>query len=84
MKTFEEINVEETLNFDDFYVLFHQLPLNKKEKKSLSEYYQMYTIFIGAEVKPIDAWVAVRNIFAIKNQQIAKRIKKGAISELKL
>ena len=74
-KTWEEIDVNKILSIEDFCTLFEKAPLNEEEKRSLGEYYQMYEIFIGADVNPIDAWITIRNIFAIKNQQIAERIK---------
>lgn len=84
MKTWDEINVDEVLPFEDFFTLFNQLPLLKEEKESLSGYYGIYESFINAEVKPRDAWIAVRNIFAVKEKQIADRIKNDAPSEIKL
>jgi len=75
MKTWEEINVDEVLPFEDFFTLFINLPLNEEEKNELFSYHQIYTKFVEAEVSPKDAWIATRNIFAIKNQQIAERIK---------
>ena len=84
MKTWDEINVDEVLPFEDFFTLFNQLPLNEQEKESLAGYYGIYDSFINAEVKPRDAWIAVRNIFAVKERHIAERIKNSATSELKL
>jgi len=75
MKTWDEINVDEVLPFEDFFTLFQQLPLTEEEKNDLFGYHQIYTKFVEAEVKPRDAWIATRNIFAVKNQQIAERIK---------
>ena len=75
MKNWDEINVEEILCDEDFYTLFKKLPLTNEEEKELEGYYKVYEAFIDADVKPIDAWTATRNIFAIKNQQIAERIK---------
>jgi len=76
MKTWDEINVAEKLPLEDFCTLLEaKLPLNEEEKMSLQDYYKMYEIFVNATVTPLDAWITVRNIFAIKNQQIADRIK---------
>lgn len=75
MKTWEEINVDEILPFEDFFTLFGQLPLTEEEKTDLAGYHQIYEAFVNAEVKPKDAWIAVRNIFVVKNKQIGERIK---------
>ena len=75
MKTWDEINVDEKLPLEDFMTLFGQLPLTEEEKTDLIGYHQIYEKFVEAEVKPKDAWIAVRNIFAIKNQQLIERIK---------
>lgn len=75
MKTWEEINVNELLSLEDFLTLFQNLPLNEEEKFELEGFHKIYLAFIGAEVKPQDAWIAVRNIFAVKNKQIGDRIK---------
>jgi hypothetical protein len=84
MKTWNEINVDEVLSSEDFCTLFENLPLNEEEKIDLLGYHQIYEAFITAEVKPKDAWIAVRNIFAIKNQQLVERIKNNASSTIKL
>lgn len=77
MKTIEEINIETSLEIKDFFTLFElQLPLNEEEKYSLHEYYKMYNTFLDSEVNPKDAWLAIKNIFIIKNQQIKERIYK--------
>jgi hypothetical protein len=76
MKTWNDINVKEFLSLDDFFTLFDKLPLNEEEKTEICQfYYPMYQKFIECEVKTEDAWIAVRNIFAFKNQQIVERIK---------
>jgi hypothetical protein len=75
MKTWEEIDVNEVIPLEDFCTLFKKLPLNEEENESLKDYYKMYETFVGAEVKPRDAWITVRNIFAIKNRQIADRLE---------
>jgi hypothetical protein len=75
MKTIEEINIKNKMSEDDFKVLFSNLPLNEEEQASLTEYYQMYTTFITADVTPNDSWLATRNIFFMKNQQLKDRIK---------
>jgi len=76
MKTWDKINVEQRLVFEDFYTLFNQLPLLTEEKESLNEFYQMYITFVDAETKPLDAWKAIKGIFVIKNPQIQERINK--------
>lgn len=81
MKAWDEINVEEKLSFEEFFTLFAaKLPLVEEEKKELFNYYKMYEVFVAAEVKPIDAWVSIRNVFAFKNSQIAERIKANALT----
>lgn len=74
MKTFEEIDVKEILPFDDFSTLFGQLPLNEEEIAMLMDYYKMYDMFVKSGLDPEKSWITVRNIFAVKNQQIAARI----------
>lgn len=75
MKTLNEINVEQKLSLEDFCTLFMQLPLNENEINELSNYYKMYELFISSNVFPKDSWVAIRNMYIIKNQQILDRIK---------
>jgi len=78
MKTWDEINVCEKLSLEDFLVLFEHLPLTKEEKSELNEsYYPMYKSFLDAEVEPKESWIAIRNIFVIKNKQIARRLEKS-------
>jgi hypothetical protein len=75
MKTREEIDVKEILSLEDFITLFNHLPLNEQEKQEvISDYYPMYKLFIESEVKAEDSWLAIRNLYVMKNQQIAKRI----------
>jgi len=78
MKFFEEIDVKQKLAIEDFNTLFEQLPLNEEEKNSLGEYYKMYELFLQSDIDTERAWITVRNIFAIKNQQIADRMKREA------
>jgi hypothetical protein len=76
MKTFEEIDVYKVLTLEDFITLFAHLPLTEEEKIDVkTNYYTFYKLFIDSGVDPGQAWLAVKNIFIIKNQQIAKRIK---------
>ena len=76
MKNWDDINVEEKLSFEDFFTLFAtKLPLIEEEEKELQNYYEMYKTFLNAEVKPVNAWIAVRNVFIIKNPQIGERMK---------
>jgi len=76
MKSWDEINVDEIMPLEDFLILFGHLPLLEEEKQELTDfYYPMYTTFLTSEVNPADAWIATRNVFTIKNQQIAERIK---------
>ena len=75
-KSWDEIDVSQILSEEDFCTLFNdRLPLTLEEKLSLNEYYQIYEAFINAGVKPQEAWVVTRNIFAVKNQHIGERIK---------
>jgi len=75
MKTWDEINVEEKLSLEDFLTLFSKAPLLSEERETLPDYYAIYETFLLGEVTSKDAWVATRNIFVIKNQQIGERIK---------
>jgi hypothetical protein len=76
MNTIEQIDVNTEMTADDFCTLFEQLPLNDEERKSIREGdYAVYKAFLAAGVKPVDAWVAARNIFAVKNQQIKERME---------
>lgn len=84
MKTWDEINVDEILPLEDFMTFFSKLPLTEEEKTDLTGYHQIYEKFVETEVKPKDAWIAVRNIFAVKNQQIAERMKNSTTSTIKL
>jgi hypothetical protein len=82
MKTWNEINVNELLSLEDFLTLFENLPLNEEEKFELKGFHQVYLTFITAEVKPVDAWTATRNIFVVKNTQIGDRIKANKANEV--
>jgi hypothetical protein len=84
MKTWEEINVNEILSLEDFLTLFSKLPLIEEEKLQLEDYHKMYLIFVESGIELENAWITVRNIFAIKNQQIAERIKANETSPLKI
>jgi hypothetical protein len=76
MKTYDEIDPCEFLALEDFKNLFSPLPLLDSEISELSiGYYPMYTKFIEVGVSPKDSWLAVRNIFIVKNDQIGLRIK---------
>ena len=74
MKPWEEIDVNEKITFEEFYTLFSKVPLTSEEKNGLYEYYQMYEKFLEVDVNPADAWIATRNVFVIKNNQIAERL----------
>ena len=74
MKPWEEIDVNEKITFEEFYTLFSKVPLTPEEKNGLYEYYQMYEKFLEVDVNPTDAWIATRNVFVIKNNQIAERL----------
>lgn len=76
MKTWEEINVEEKLSLEDFLTLFSKLSLLPEEKEELSNYHAIYETFLLSDVSPKDAWIVTRNIFAVKNGQIADRMKR--------
>lgn len=81
MKNWDEINVEEKLSFEDFFTLIaFKLPLLEEEKADLLNYHKMYEAFLNAEVKPIEAWITVRNIYAIKNPQIGERLKANTLT----
>lgn len=74
MKTWNEIDVKQPLSVEDFLTLFVHLPLNEEEKAELNVYFEMYNTFVKSEVEPENAWVAVRNIYALKNQHLIERI----------
>lgn len=78
MKTWEEIDVNQVLSFEDFFTLFKKLPLTEEESAEIIDYYKIYATFLEANVLPEIAWISTRNIFIIKNQQIADRIKEAA------
>jgi len=62
----------------EFMTLFSHLPLNDSEIEDLkTNYWEIYKTFLGNGTDPKTSWLAVRNIFAFKNQQIAERIKNG-------
>ena len=76
MKTIEELDIDTPLLLEEFLLLFSHLPLTDEEKRELNEvYFKMYITFLEAETSPKDSWLATKNIFIIKNQQIAERVK---------
>ena len=79
MKTISEINPKLQMSKEDFIVLFLHLPLVADEKARLeSDYFKMYQTFLENETEPIDAWLATRNIFLMKEQQIGARQKNSS------
>ena len=85
MKKWEEINPRELLTVDDFLTLFEKAPLNEEEKLDLKGFYfPMYETFVQSDVTPENAWLAVRNVFVMKNPQITDRIKKEEKSPLRI
>ena len=75
MITYEKIDPTTVLSLEEFLILFSKLPLLEEEKRTLPEYYEMYSTFLNADVNPADAWVATRNVFIVKNMQIGERLK---------
>lgn len=64
------------LSQEQFYKLFEHLPLNDTEKESVkNDYWNIYKAFVKNDVSSESAWLATRNIFAIKESQISDRIK---------
>jgi hypothetical protein len=77
MKSLEKINVQLPLSIEDFIAIFDhiQVPLTQEEKDRVkNEYFQMYTLFLSNETVPETAFIAVRNLFALKESQIGARI----------
>jgi hypothetical protein len=71
------IDVTKPMSWNEFYCLFAQLHLTVDEEISLkNEWFVIYELFIKNDVVPETAWIATRNMFVIKNQQIAERLKK--------
>ena len=78
MKTYEEIDPHEFLIKEDFVKLFSPLPLLDNEMLELqNEYYSIYTKFIEGGVNPETSWLATRNIFIVKNNQIKQRLEEN-------
>ena len=74
-KTIEEIDVYKRITQEEFMTLFSPIPLLENEKKELELfYYDMYCAFLDSEVKPDQAWLAVKNVFIVKNPQIGTRL----------
>ena len=75
-KRWESIDPTRLMNKEDFMFLYNHLPLNDSEKSALeTEYFPAYEKFIEAGVDPKTSWLATRNLFINKNQQIGNRIK---------
>jgi hypothetical protein len=77
MKSLDEINVSLPLSIEDFITIFNhiQVPLTPEEKDRVkNEYFQMYTLFLINETVPETAFIAIKNLFALKESQIGARI----------
>lgn len=73
-KKWREINPLEKMNQDEFLTLFSHLPLKPEEIIRLeTEYWGMYEKFLDTNVDPKTSWLAVRNVFCLKEPQIAQR-----------
>ena len=73
-KKWREINPLEKMNQNEFLILFSHLPLKPEETIRLkTEYWGMYEKFLEIDVDPKTSWLAVRNIFSLKEAQIAQR-----------
>jgi len=69
MKTFDEINVEEALNEEDFATLLNASALNASEKKNVPIFFKLYCQFLEAGTQPMQSWIAIKNIILLKRAQ---------------
>jgi len=75
MNAIDLVDVKIKMSFEDFFILFSNLPLNEKEKLELKDYYTIYELFISNGVEPETSWVATKNIFIVKKgPEIQKRM----------
>jgi hypothetical protein len=69
-----KIDPTQPLTHEDFCELFEQVPLNEREREDVKTvYWGIYSVLIK-EVESTEAWVAVRNMFAINEAQIKERM----------
>ena len=69
MKTFDEINVEEALNEEDFTTLVGASPLTPSEIENIPTFFKLYCKFLDAGSTPLQCWMALRNIIILKRAQ---------------
>jgi len=69
MKTFDEINVEEALNEEDFTTLLGASPLTPSETANIPTFFKLYSKFLEAGSTPFQGWMALRNIIILKRAQ---------------
>lgn len=69
MKTFDEINVEEALNEEDFTTLVGASPLTPSETENIPTFFKLYAKFLEAGSTPMQGWLALRNIIILKRAQ---------------
>ena len=69
MKTFDEINVEEALNEEDFTTLLEASPLTPSETENVPTFFKLYSKFLEAGSTPLQGWMALRNIIILKRAQ---------------
>ena len=71
-----KIDPTQPLSHEDFCHLFEQVPLNEEERADIKEmYWGIYEVCLANEdVTATDAWLAARNTFIAKENQIKERI----------
>lgn len=74
----KKINPKEALSHQDFCELFEQLPLLEEERALVKDtYWEIYSVCLAhPEVPPEEAWLATKNTFIAKENQIGERIKR--------
>jgi len=73
----EHIDPKNPMSQEQFCELFEQLPLTDKERTDVRDiYWPIYKVCLdNPEVPPVEAWLATRNTFIAKEEQIGKRIE---------
>jgi len=74
----KNIDPTKRLNQSQFCELFKQLPLNEKEQRQVKDiYWQLYLVCVNnPDVTAEQAWLATKNVFICKEQQIKDRLDK--------
>lgn len=73
----EHIDPRKPLNIEDFCTLFEQIPLLDDEKERVKLiYWPIYELCLNTpEVTPTEAWMATKNTFIAKEEQIKIRLQ---------